>query len=242
MATETSYLNPETPHLDHVAINGTPNKTLKNRMLGLQFGIGMFIVLSMFAITDNVNAWNGDSDIYRVVCGRGSVAGTLMSLCCALYVIISNKKGENDKKRKQVADELATKLSSVAGKNGIILDWYDDESKIRAAEYFLSFMTGAERENLKNKFNVMLQKIEESQKKTKKQQHKVKKARKKDKNQKTEEPQQPTKDPEKEFLKYLLQVVNDVMAREQGLDKTVADIATGKTCVWANVVQRTYGC
>ena len=237
MATETSLL-------DNVAINGTSNKTLKNRKLGLQFGMGMFIVLSMFAVTDKVNAWNGDSDIYRVVSGRGNLTLTLMSLCCAWYAIISNKKDENDKKRKQVADELAAKLSSVAEKNGIIFDWYDDESKIMATEYFLNFMTGAERNNLKNKFNVMLQKTEESQNKTKKQQQKARKAHKKDKNQnqKPEEPQQQTEDPKKAFLEYLLQVVNDVMAREQGLDKIVAGIAAGKTAVWANAVQRTYGC
>lgn len=210
MATETSYFNPETPHLDHVAIKGTQNKTLKRWNNGFRLGMVMCIALTVFSGVDRFVAnENGDYDISGVARGRGNTALILFVICAIGNLGTLFKKEQNDKKRKQLVDAMINEFSSAADKENITLWRSNDEYHRMAAEYFLSHMTDTERNNLKNRFDKLNPNDQES---------------------------------EYEFMEYLLQTVNNVMTKNPGLCKAVADIATGKTCVWSKATQRAYGC
>lgn len=210
MATETSYLNPETPHLDHVAINVIKDKQLKRLSFGGNLGMCIFSTLFIFfCVNWNSARENGDYDMYNYARGQACTSMAFDIICLILNYIADRKRDINAKKRKQLVDVMINRFSSVADNQGITLHRSDDKYHRMAAEYFLSYMTATERNNLKNHFDGLNPADKESL---------------------------------DDFCEYLLNLVNDVIKREdKGLCKAVADIAAGKTAVWANATQRAYG-
>lgn len=182
--------------MDNVAIKGIKGKTLKYLFVGSCLGFGIFNTLWIFSIVNaDIAHKNGDYDLRNVACGNVDVA-----LVCALIVCILKKDG-NAKKRKQLVEAMISRFGSEADKRGIKFWPNNDEYINMAAEYFLSHMTATERQNLKNRFNMLNPADKES---------------------------------EYEFCEYLLNLVKNVMTENQGLCKTVADAAAGKTYMYPN--------